>query len=209
MDVLFDIDGTLVCTYPIEDEFYDQALRTIGLSLPTTDYQALGASTDISILRVLAQREWQRAPRPDEIDQVREIHTRLWAERLEREPIRVVTGARAALTELRERGVRFAAATGGFRATATQKLLAAGLDIEIAAAAEDGRDRPELLAHAAGETAPVYVGDGLWDADAAAHNGLRFIAVASAPARADAFRKRGCRVIADLAQLTDALATVK
>lgn len=133
MDILFDIDGTLVRTYPIEDEFYDRALGTVGLSMPTFDYQELGASTDVSILRVLAQRAWQRDPRPEEIERVRDTHTRSWSEHLEQTPIEVLPGARATLSELRERGVRFAAATGGFRVTATTKLLAAGLEIEIAA----------------------------------------------------------------------------
>lgn len=201
MDILFDIDGTLVRTYPIEDEFYDRALGTVGLAMPTFDYHALGASTDVSILRVLAQRTWQRDPRPDEIERVRRAHTQSWTEHLKKTPLAVLPGAHATLSELRERGVRFAAATGGFRVTATQKLRAAGLPIEIAAAAEDGRDRPELLAHAAGGARPTYVGDGLWDAVAAAEQGLGFVAVASDPERVEAFRARGCRVIDDLAQL--------
>jgi len=224
VDVLLDIDGTLVRTYPIEDEFYDRALGTVGLSLPTTDYEALGASTDVSILRVLARRAWQRDPTPEEIGRVREEHTRAWVEQIRRHGIEPVAGARGVVLELRKRGLRFAAATGGFRVTAAHKLAAAGLDIEIAAAAEDGHDRPELLAHAAGTASlaapaapslrsplaeterPTYVGDGLWDAAAAEHNGLAFIGVAESDERAEAFRQRGCRVISDLAQLCDAIA---
>ena len=205
VDVLFDIDGTLVRSYPHEDELYDRALQSVGLALPTTDYHALGASTDVSILRVLAQRAWKRDPTDAEIEQVRSVHTRGWESRLERSGIEVMPGARDVLSELRARGARFAAATGGFRVTATTKLAAAALSIEVVAAAEDGLDRPELLARAAGDARPVYVGDGLWDAAAAASNGLDFIGVAESEERARAFRERGCRVVSALAGVLDLL----
>ncbi len=203
MDVLFDIDGTLVQTYPHEDEFYDAALQTIGLSLPTTDYHALGASTDVSILRVLAQRAWGRDPTVDEIDRVREVHTTSWREHLDAHALECVAGAREVLDTLRDQGVRFAAATGGFRQTAQTKLRAAKLPIEIAGAAEDGRGRTELLAHAAGGRTPMYIGDGKWDLEAATANGFAFVGVAS-NLEEHHFGEE-VRVIADLRRVVDHL----
>lgn len=203
MDVLFDIDGTLVRTYPREDEFYDAALQTIGLSLPTTDYLALGASTDVSILRVLAQRAWEREPTVDEIERVREEHTRAWRHHLDAHSLECVPGAHEILNELRERGVRFAAATGGFRQTAQTKLRAAKLSIEIAGAAEDGRGRTALLAHAAGGQTPMYIGDGKWDLEAATANGFAFVGVATDP-ETHHFGS-GVSVISDLRRVIDHL----
>ena len=116
--------------------------------------------------------------------------------------IRQIAGAAEALSRIRaDRGFAIAIATGCFLAEAEFKLRSAGLfDASIPLAGSDHTlSREEIMLNAARQAAKkhnaefgtfTYVGDGVWDVQAAHNLGWNFIGVGTGES-ADALRQAG------------------
>lgn len=213
---IFDVDGTLVRSAEDEDRLFWRALaEVLELDEESSDWTTFTHVTDTGIVDEVHRRQ-RGAPAPREALARTERHfAALWRERLSTVAAEdfEVRGAARCIEWLR--GLpdwRVAIATGGWRASAFEKLTAAGVrtdDLSFGAA-NDALAREDILEIArqracmAGDGATfertVYVGDGVWDARACAALGLPMVGVAvDAAARARLESHGVAPVLQDLA----------
>lgn len=225
---LFDLDGTLLQTAEVDEQCFAQAVADVfGIHGISTDWGAYSDSTDAGILDDLLRQHRGRAMTDDDklAHQGRFVELLDEQARIAPERFAPTPGAAELLGHLRSRGWTCALATGGWRPSARLKLRAARLDVSSLAAAfaDDQRSREGIIRTAmrravaaapgsidGGRQLPlgraVYVGDGVWDAAAAARLGLGFLGVGKG-GRADALRRAGAaRVLADFSEPREVLA---
>ena len=186
--VVFDIDGTLTRTDSIDEVCYVAAVEEV-LSIPNidTDWTHYPHVTDSGILRYLVHDVL-----PEEMERVCQCFRQNLEDAFRRQPdsCRPVGGGPEMLRQLAEQSdVAVALATGGWEPTARLKLERAGYDIADIplASSSDADTREEIMRIAErrarekhgvqGFDAITYVGDGVWDARAAANLGWRFLGV--------------------------------
>lgn len=191
--VVFDIDGTLTRTDAIDDACYAAAVSEV-LSIPgiDTDWTHYPHVTDSGILRHVVRSSLGRDVLPLEMDRVCQCFRRRLEDALGRRPDSClpVPGGPEMLRQLAvQSSLAVALATGGWESTARLKLERAGYDIQDIplASSSDADTREEIMRIAelrAREKHGVppfetitYVGDGVWDARAAANLGWRFLGV--------------------------------
>ncbi len=203
----------------MDDECYARAVaETLAVAAEAIDWSDTPHVTDSAIARHLWARYRTHA---DEAHDVAEIQRRFLAilrAELTRAPERFVAiaGAAALFPHLRRAGWHVALATGGWLASATVKLRAAGLvasDLPMACA-DDAESREEIvrLAWQKAEVQAgiafrrvVSVGDAPWDVRTARALGLPFVGIATG-VRADRLRTAGATTI--LPDLSDAAAVL-
>lgn len=184
--VVFDIDGTLTRTGSIDEACYVAAVSEV-LSIPDidTDWTHYPHVTDSGILRHLVHDVL-----PEEMDRVCQCFRQRLEDAFRRRPgsCLPVQGGREMLRRLAKQ-MAVALATGGWEPTARLKLERAGYDIADIplASSSDADTREEIMRIAErrarekhgvqGFDAITYVGDGVWDARAAANLGWRFLGV--------------------------------
>jgi phosphoglycolate phosphatase-like HAD superfamily hydrolase len=193
---LFDIDGTLVRSKQVDQDCFVRAFEEVtgarGVEGATDHYRY---STDSGICQEAFREYLGREPGEGEAERVEARFVELLAEVAEREPsaFTEVPGASEALRRLRDDpGWCMAIATGCWRASAELKLARARIDSSgLPLATSDGcfpregvmREAVRLAAEACGPGAgdgferTVYVGDGPWDARAAAAMGAGFVGI--------------------------------
>jgi phosphoglycolate phosphatase-like HAD superfamily hydrolase len=191
--VVFDIDGTLTRTGAIDEVCYVAAVSEV-LSIPDmdTDWTHYPHVTDSAILRQVVQLSLDRGVLVEEMDRVRQCFRQNLEDAFRRQPRSClpVDGGPEMLRQLAGRSdVALALATGGWESTARLKLEQAGYDIvDIPLASSSDADTREEIMRIAERRARekhgvpgfdtiTYVGDGVWDARAAANLGWRFHAV--------------------------------
>jgi phosphoglycolate phosphatase-like HAD superfamily hydrolase len=191
--IVFDIDGTLTRTGAIDDVCYVAAVAE-ALSIPDidTDWTSYPHITDSGILRHIVQSSRGRDVLTEEMDRVRHCFHRLLEDAFRRQPDSClpVEGGPEMLRDLAGRsGMAVALATGGWESTARLKLEQAGYDIRDIplASSSDADTREEIMRiaerrvldkHGVPEFETItYVGDGVWDARAAANLGWRFVLI--------------------------------
>jgi FMN phosphatase YigB (HAD superfamily) len=183
---IFDIDGTLLDSYGIDNSMYADAVRTaLGSVVIRDTWDKYARVTDTGVLADICSDNAlvydvsvSRAVMNVYLGFLRS-HTEA------KGPYREIPGALQYLTDLRSRlDVRVAYATGGWRATAEHKLTSAGFPLVgiPLASADDYQDRAQIMLHALNQlegpfTSVTYFGDGLWDRVAAAQLGWEFVAV--------------------------------
>ncbi|MEM1417150.1 MAG: haloacid dehalogenase-like hydrolase, partial [Myxococcota bacterium] len=140
MFVLFDLDDTLLMTGEREDRFFGEAFREVlGRELPTTDWDALGASTDHAILRALDVEA-------EAVEPIARAHEARWTRALAVQPPPARAGARSALRRLGALGIPTGVATGGFARISRRKLATLGSAAPpLLATSESGATRADLL----------------------------------------------------------------
>jgi len=198
--VVFDVDGTLADTAPVDMECFWQAAKEI-FRLPS-DYptwvEGLKHVTGVAILSLFCEQALARTISASELGRFK---ARL-VEILEAAVLknvncfRAMPGAADMLAAVSATaGFEAAIATGCFRHSAEFKLRSAGLhdpDIPIASC-DDARSREEIMKISANRAAAkcgrdfsavTYVGDGLWDFQAAQRLGWNFIGIGSGDAAA-------------------------
>jgi phosphoglycolate phosphatase-like HAD superfamily hydrolase len=215
--IVFDIDGTLTQSIPVDDVCYLQAIAEVfGIQGIVPDWSSYAHSTDQGIATEIVRRNLDRDLRPGEMADFRHRFVTLIESRLTTDPAASppVPGARDLVASLDrpDHGPPppVAVATGGFRDSARAKLTAAGLAAVTRwpfASGDDAVARAEIIELArarAGTPRPtVYVGDGVWDCQSAHTLGLGFVGIATGP-RAAALRAAGARHV--LPDFTDPVA---
>jgi phosphoglycolate phosphatase-like HAD superfamily hydrolase len=181
----FDIDGTLLNSTGMDDRCYVRAVDDVfGVRDIDTDWSRHKYSTDSGIVHELVKADRGAPPSPGELEAFRACFERLVrAEAASRpESIRPVAGGRDFIARLRAQGWAVAVATGSWKCTARFKLRLAGLDpddLPLADILRAAIGRAAMQAGAAQSLPAVYVGDGVWDFDAAERLGVGFVGVAS------------------------------
>ena len=190
---IFDIDGTLANTNPVDAQCYERAVKEqLGVDLRNARWSDFTFVTDSGISVQVFERYLGRAPATTELLQLQQRFRDLLAQAARDQPesFSEVAGASQALRRLREDPQwTVAIATGSWRACALVKLAAAGLNIEgiPAAFADDGLAREDILATAQARARDAYgqggfrrvvsIGDAPWDVQTARRLGLPFIGV--------------------------------
>ena len=182
------------------------------------DWSGAPHITDGAIARYLWARYRARAARPHDLEEIQQRFLAILRAELTRAPERfgAIAGARTLFPHLRRAGWHVALATGGWRASATMKLRAAGLGAtELPmACADDAESREDIvrLAWRKAETLTgvtfqrvVSVGDASWDVRTARSLGLPFVGLATG-GRADRLRAAGAKTI--VPDFTDAAAVL-
>lgn len=224
---VFDIDGTLIDSTGLDDALYVRAFReAFGIEGIDADWSAYRESTDSGIGAEVIERHLGRPARDEDLGLHRRLFAALWKAALARGDVapRPIPGALALLEHLSRRpGWTVAVATGGWMVTAQAKLDAVGVDprwIAGAAFADDSPSRVRIIETAIGRSAAaaarggaaarraVYVGDAVWDVDAAARAGVGFVGVGSGR-RGQRLRDAGADpVLADFSDLDGAVAAL-
>ncbi len=205
---VFDIDGTLTDTNMVDQRCFMAALQD-KFQIGAVDLDAIAYPdvTDSAILKVVVEQAFGREP----TDAERQGFITCFVARLraayEATPgeFAPVPGAPHFVGALRRLGWQLAVATGGWKASAKLKLgwAGVGLDGVPLAAADDNTARTAIVQHAlqrAGihsvepEDRIVFVGDGLWDVEAAAQLGISFLGVGTG-LHAAKLRARGTSIV--------------
>ncbi len=208
--VVFDVDGNLADTAPVDMECFWQAAKEI-FRLPS-DYptwvEGLKDVTGLGILALFCEQAFARKMSASELDQFKGRFVAI----LEAAVLKNVKcfcampDAADVLAALRATaGFEAAIATGCFLASAEFKLRSAGLlqpDIPIASC-DNARSREEIMTISANRTvakhgrnvsAVTYIGDGLWDFQAAQRLGWNFIGIGTGDA-ADQLLRAGAMAL--------------
>ncbi|MEU6314509.1 HAD family hydrolase [Streptomyces sp. NPDC047014] len=173
---LFDVDGTLADTNHLHVVCWWEALRQAGHTVATHDiHRAIGLPGDDLLAHLLGEDR-----DTDEDDALTTAHDTLYATWFDR--LAATSGAADLLRALDERGWRVVLVTSAGSGELGALRRAVGADDAIAATAsaddvEAGKPAPDPVAHAlglvdaaAGEA--VFVGDTVWDMEAAARAGV-------------------------------------
>lgn len=218
--VLFDIDGTLVDCGVTAGVSFSQAFQEVyGIPCPIFPPEEVAGLTDSAILREIVCRLRLDL---DEIRQ-REIlvfnrYARNLAAELQKQPARVLPGARQAVRAVRDRpGCAAGLLTGSTKRTANIKLESAGIDpgqFVCGAYSEDGELRDSLPPVARGRFTKIFgrepkstilIGDTPRDVQAALATRCLFIGVTTGRYDRSVLEKAGAEVVLkDLAE-TDLL----
>ncbi len=189
--VVFDIDGTLTCTNEIDESCYRQAVgEVLGVEGFSTDWGAYRHSTDNGILSEIIESHCGRAPSGRDFRDVRARFIQLISQksRSDAEGWSAVEGAPEIMLDLPSMGWMVAVATGGWGPSARCKLDRARISLEGVpfACADHAHSRVDIIrwairravGSAQSDSIPVvYVGDGVWDLEAARVGGYGFVGI--------------------------------
>lgn len=201
--VLFDVDGTLVDTTFINAACWVEALRQHGRAVPTVDVRyAIGMSGDRLLDRV--------APDLEDPDAVAAAHLTLYREWWGR--LQPLPGAADLLRECRKRGldVVLASSASDDELAALTAALDADDAITTATSSSDvgtGKPAPDILQVALDKSGldaadAVFIGDAVWDGQAAGRAGVRFVALTCGGTTEPELRAAGAvRVFANPAEV--------
>ncbi|MCF3122106.1 HAD family hydrolase [Streptomyces arenae] len=180
---LFDVDGTLTDTNHLHVITWWEAFRQAGHQVATHDiHRAVGLGSSDLIAHLLG--DGRDRSRDDEISAA---HSTLYGTYFDR--LSALDGARDLLRALDARGWRIVLATsaGGSELEALRRAIDADEVIAGVASADDvsaGKPAPDPVRHALdiADCAPreaLFVGDTVWDMQAASRTGVRSAAVLS------------------------------
>ena len=208
---MFDIDGTLTQTNAVDTQCFITALNlSLGISGVETDWSRYTHVTDQGCLREIVILHYGRPGTAMELEAAREQHLSLLRRAGERDRthFKAVPGAKDMLSVLMAcPEAKVAMATGAWRESAELKLRLAGLPVEgiPLASNDDAESREEIMMIAeerAGDSlsgtfrSRTYIGDGIWDLEAASRLGYHFIGVAAGNG-ADRLRAAGAQWVVE------------
>jgi beta-phosphoglucomutase-like phosphatase (HAD superfamily) len=183
---IFDIDGTLLDSYTVDNTLYAEAIRRALGDVAIRDaWEKYAHVSDTGVLAEICSDN--NLPYDDSVSTaVMNVFLGSLLSRMEEHgPYREIPGALGYLTYLLDRpDVQVAYATGGWRATAEHKLRSAGFPLQgiPLASANDHQDRAHIMLHALSQLdgpfdSITYFGDGVWDKKCTAQLGWEFVAV--------------------------------
>ena len=207
--VIFDVDGTLVDTTFIHTVCWSDALAGAGHVVPmATIHHAIGMGSSELLDHLLPDRD----PASDE--QIVTGHLALYQQYWGR--LHAFDNAAALLRACSERGQKVVLASSA--STDELAALRGALDaddvIDLATSstdAESGKPSPDIVVAALGASrldadAAIFVGDSVWDAEAAAKSNMAFVGVACGGTPARELREAGAlETWRDPAELLDHL----
>lgn len=183
---IFDIDGTLLDSYGVDNALYAEAVRrALGEVTIRDGWHKYPRVTDTGVLADICGDNGLSYD-ASVSEAVMNVYFRSLIARMDAHgPYREIPGALQYLKSLLSRvDVQVAYATGGWRRTAQYKLLSAGFPIEDIplASADDHQDRAMIMLHALERlrgpfSSITYFGDGIWDQECSARLGWEFVAV--------------------------------
>jgi HAD superfamily hydrolase (TIGR01509 family) len=170
--VLFDVDGTLVDTTYLHAVSWWEALRQRDADVPMAEiHRAIGMGSDKLLDHLLGVK--RDRSRDDEISTAHDVLYGAWWERL-----RPLPGASDLLRAVAKRGLAVVLASSAKEAELTKLRRVIGADDVISAAtsssdAEESKPAPDILRAALDQSdvdprRAVFVGDSVWDVEAAA-----------------------------------------
>jgi phosphoglycolate phosphatase len=202
--VLFDLDGTLIDHFKAIHRCHTHAMTTLGLPAPTLAQvrAAVGGGVEVAVERLVGPALKAAALA---------VYRPHWNATM-LEDVDLLTGARAILTSLRQRGSRTAVFTNkhgpSSRAVCTHLGLADLLDGNFGATdtpwlkPDPSFTRHVLAALGAEPASTLLVGDSPYDFQAARNAGLAFLGVTTGTHTAGELRAAGAeRVCADLIEV--------
>jgi phosphoglycolate phosphatase-like HAD superfamily hydrolase len=206
--VMFDIDGTLTRTNDVDTRCFVQALDDVlGIRNIDTEWTHYAHATDEGCLQEIIARNSLYPVNQADLMQVRERHFQLLRQNASSNEslFQAIPGAREMLADLQAReNVIVAFASGAWLESVIIKLRHARIDLDNIALAtsSDAISREQIMqiseerANKTGKafTTRIYVGDAVWDVQAAIRLGYHFIGVAVGQ-KADALRSKGARWI--------------
>ena len=188
LQVIFDIDGTLVQSYDFDEQCFIDSIKTVtGLNI-SNDWQNYPHVTDTGILKTFIARQAPSYSLQDLEPLVKSVFIEKIDRHLNSSTVNQVAGAVEFLKYLNARDdVKLGIATGGWGETARAKLLSAGFDLEGIAlrSSNDHYSRTEIMRLVAADielnlkASISYFGDAVWDLKACQELGFNFIAVGS------------------------------
>jgi phosphoglycolate phosphatase-like HAD superfamily hydrolase len=218
--VIFDIDGTLLQSIPLQMMCLERALLGIFESrLSLWAKKEAQNTTDSGILFEMSQEILGRTPLPDEEARFRSLFLIELEEALDRgDEVIATPGADHALSVFRAGGeMAVSIATGGFESISKVKMSRAGLSLDgiPAAFAEDGFTKEEVLRtsrlraeqhYATRFEEVIYIGDASYDVRAAGKLGFGFVGLGQGARRRRLIDCGARFIVPDLKHLHDALA---
>jgi len=198
--VLFDIDGTLVDSNYLHVQAWSEALTDLGSPVDSWRiHRAIGMDSQL-LLRTLLGDSTDRLG-----DQAKEGHNRKYAELSDQ--LRTFAGARDLLAAIAARDLQVVLATSAPQEELSRLLevLAAGertAHVTSAENAESAKPDPGILEVALGKAGTsaeraVMVGDSVWDGEAAARAGVKFIGLRSGGSPSADLEKAGAVAVYD------------
>ena len=205
---LFDLDGTLIDSVYQHVIAWRTALSAIGIDLSVWRiHRRIGMSGGLFVSALL--RETGRTLSDEDIALLQRAHSEEYL--AQADSVRPLPGAPELLAALTERGVPWAIATSGYRATASHALRMLGLREDAPMITRDlvrhAKPDPDLFLAAAAllgvETGQAWVvGDSVWDLLAARRAGALGIGVMSGGYGREELERAGAyRVYSDPADL--------
>lgn len=207
---IFDVDGTLTDTNHLHVVAWWEAFRQAGHTVQMTDiHRAIGLSSADLIERLLGSHRDR-----EQDSAISSAHTVLYGTYFDRLP--AFAGAGDLLRALAERGWRIVLATSasGSELSALRRAIDADEAIWNTASSDDveeGKPSPEpvrLACELAGVPAEnaVFVGDSVWDMEAATRAGVRAVALLSGGIPRAALERAGAEMVyQDAAELLSRL----
>ncbi|AFY96076.1 HAD family hydrolase [Chamaesiphon minutus] len=190
---MFDLDGTLVDSNPVDSQCYLQALVDVfGFDLDKIDrnWGNYPHVTDAGILQTLCQVELGRVPTAIEIGDYQCRFLELLVLAVSQKSLQSIEGASEILEYLSmDDNYAIALATGAWKQTADFKLQQTRLDgiISPMAYADDAHARVEIMKFAERRSLEfyrqsqfetvTYIGDGVWDGIASKQLNYNFIGI--------------------------------
>jgi|SRR5579859_368687 len=206
--VIFDLDGTLVDTVGTRIAAWLRTFKEEGIAAHEAQVAALIGSDGRRLARLVASA----AGNPIDDERAEAIDSRsgqIYSE-LNRDP-HALPGARELLEALEHRGIRWAIATSSRPEQVGASVDALGLRARPAiidgSHVAHAKPAPDLLLHAARELGvdpkrTWYVGDSVWDMQAARAAGMPAVGVATGAATVRDLEAAGAsRTVRDLAEL--------
>ncbi|MDX3854547.1 HAD family hydrolase [Streptomyces sp. AK02-01A] len=196
---LFDVDGTLVDTNYLHVTTWWEAFREAGHKVPMPMiHRAIGLGAADLIAHLLGDDRDR-----DQDAEISAAHTTLYGTYLDRLP--AIEGAADVLRSLADRGWRIVLVTsaGGSELTALRRAIDADDVIDGTTSADDvaaGKPAPDPVRQALGLAGAeperaVFVGDTVWDMQAASRAGVRGVALLSGGVPRDALESGGAKEV--------------
>ncbi|WP_370277765.1 HAD family hydrolase [Pontibacterium sp.] len=182
--VMFDIDGTLIESYDIDEQCFLTAIdEVLGIQIDSR-WERYPHVTDAGILDEILSQPSFRPDRAVLETQIKASFMQNLTLYLESNSVEPIAGAIEFLAHLKQReDVVLAIATGGWYESATIKLEAAGLDVSgiALATSSDHIARVEIMKIAEARAADqpllsrTYFGDAAWDKTASRQLDYNFV----------------------------------
>ena len=201
--LIFDLDGTLVDTVETRIDAWLRTFEEFGIPAQRGEVAKLIGSDGRRLARVVAEAA-SRAIDDDLAEDIDQRAGEIYSG-LNTDP-RSLPGARELLQALDEMGMRWAIATSSRPEQVGQSIDSLTLSrpptIIDGSRVEQAKPAPDLLLFAARElgvepSSAWYVGDSIWDMQAARSAGMPAIGVVSGSATADELEEAGASLVVD------------